>query len=69
MAKTIEFKNQNYASLKKQALQTSVLFLDPEFPPNEKSISKNFDKRKIEWKRPKVINLILLKILVFLLNY
>ena len=51
----VAYKGQKYAALKKQAKSSGVLFVDPEFPPNLKSLFCNRPKAtNIEWKRPHV---------------
>ena len=49
------FNGQVYSELRKQAQQSGELFVDKEFPPEEKSLFKSGGKLAgIEWKRPKV---------------
>lgn len=47
------FKGQKFDSLKKDCIKKGTLFVDPEFPPNNKSIFYSKVDREIEWKRPK----------------
>ena len=51
-----KFKNQNYAKLKKRCQSEGKLFVDPEFPPEVKSMyhSRSMPPDQVEWKRPKV---------------
>ena len=51
-----KFKNQNYATLKKRCQSEGRLFVDPEFPPEVKSMyhSRTMPPDQVEWKRPKV---------------
>ena len=48
------FKGQKYGTLKKEHIKKSNLFIDPEFPPNNKSLFFSKVDNEIEWKRPKV---------------
>lgn len=54
---TIRFKNQSYSKLKKKCQTEGKLFVDPEFPPEVKSMyySRPMAPESIEWKRPKDI--------------
>ena len=51
-----KFKKQNYAKLKKRCQSEGKLFVDPEFPPEVKSMyhSRSMPPDQVEWKRPKV---------------
>ncbi|XP_052783914.1 calpain-5-like [Mya arenaria] len=52
----VKFKNQDYASLKKQAQSTGNYFVDPEFPAQDKSLFYSSGKLTgVTWKRPKDI--------------
>jgi hypothetical protein len=49
------FKGQEFSKLKKQAQESDHLFIDTEFPPDDKSLF--YSKGKLAgviWKRPKV---------------
>ena len=51
------YKDQNYAALKKECVEKGALFIDPEFPPDDRSLFFTKDKiRGVVWKRPKVRN-------------
>ncbi|KAK0048922.1 calpain-5 [Biomphalaria pfeifferi] len=51
-----KYKNQDYAKLKKECKSKGTLFIDTEFPPDERSLSKQPGKfGNIVWKRPKQI--------------
>lgn len=57
MGKTKPYLNQNYDSLKSQAKSSGNLFVDPEFPPEAKSIYQSKEvPSDIVWKRPGVSN-------------
>ena len=57
MVKAKLYKNQNYESLRDQAKSSGKLFIDPEFPPEAKSIYQSKEvPSDIVWKRPGVIN-------------
>ncbi|CAH1789673.1 unnamed protein product [Owenia fusiformis] len=47
------YKNQKFSSLKKECLKKGELFVDSEFPPNNKSLFYSKVDNDIEWKRPK----------------
>ncbi len=51
-----KFKKQNFAKLKKRCQSEGKLFVDPEFPPEVKSMyhSRSMPPDQVEWKRPKV---------------
>lgn len=49
---TAYFKNQKYSSLKKDCLKKGTLFIDPEFPANNKSLFYSKVDPDIVWKRP-----------------
>lgn len=51
-----KFKNQSYRKLKKRCQSEGKLFVDPEFPPEVKSMyySRSMAPDQVEWKRPKV---------------
>ena len=53
--KAVPYQNQDYHKLKKHLKENGQLFVDPEFPPNAKSL---FWSKKppagITWKRPQV---------------
>lgn len=50
-----KYKNQDYNALKKECKKKGTLFIDPEFPPDERSLSSTPGKfGNIVWKRPKV---------------
>jgi hypothetical protein len=51
-----KFKNQSYGNLKKRCQSEGKLFVDPEFPPEVKSMyhSRSMPPDQVEWKRPKV---------------
>ncbi|XP_041356011.1 calpain-5-like isoform X2 [Gigantopelta aegis] len=46
------FRGQTYAKLKKGCVKKGVLFEDPEFPANNKSLFFSKVDNDIEWKRP-----------------
>ena len=50
------FKGQKYEELKKKCQQAGELFVDPEFPANDKALFHTEASKiaGIEWKRPKV---------------
>lgn len=48
------YKGQKYSALKKDCVKKGNLFIDPEFPPNNKSLFFSKVDSAIEWKRPKV---------------
>ncbi|PVD18725.1 hypothetical protein C0Q70_21276 [Pomacea canaliculata] len=51
-----KYKNQDYNALKKECKKKGTLFIDPEFPPDERSLSSTPGKfGNIVWKRPKQI--------------
>uniref|UniRef100_A0A0B7B7Z1 Calpain catalytic domain-containing protein n=1 Tax=Arion vulgaris TaxID=1028688 RepID=A0A0B7B7Z1_9EUPU len=51
-----KFKNQDYAKLKKECQTKGTLFIDTEFPPDERSLSSTPGKYGgVVWKRPKQI--------------
>ena len=56
MVKLHYFKNQRYSKLKAQCERDERLFVDPEFPPETKSLyfSRATPPEPVEWKRPKV---------------
>lgn len=62
------FKNQSYSKLKKRCQAEGKLFIDPEFPPEAKSMyySQAMAPESVEWKRPKVWFYILVFTLGFL---
>ncbi|KAK3095784.1 hypothetical protein FSP39_019019, partial [Pinctada imbricata] len=47
------FKGQKFSSLRSDCLSKGVLFEDPEFPANNKSLFFSKIDNDIEWKRPK----------------
>lgn len=47
------FKKQKYSSIRSECLSKGILFEDPEFPANNKSIFYSKIDTEIEWKRPK----------------
>ncbi|KAL8625593.1 hypothetical protein ACOMHN_014681 [Nucella lapillus] len=50
------YKNQDYSALKKDAQTKGALFIDSEFPPDDRSLSSTPGKfGNIVWKRPKQI--------------
>lgn len=50
-----KFKNQDYHKLKKECQAKGTLFIDTEFPPDERSLSSTPGKYGgVVWKRPKV---------------
>lgn len=57
MVKLHYFKNQRYSKLKGQCERDERLFVDPEFPPETKSLyfSRATPPEHVEWKRPKVL--------------
>ena len=51
------YKGQNYSKLKKEAKQKGNLFIDLEFPPDDRSLFYTDAKLAgVVWKRPKVLN-------------
>ena len=48
------FRGQKYSSIKKECAKLGELFVDPEFPPNNKSLFFSKVDKEIVWKRPKV---------------
>ena len=53
----VTYKNQQYSSLRRHAVSSGRAFVDPEFPPTNKSLFRTDPgnaSRGIEWKRPKV---------------
>lgn len=53
----VQFKKQDWYSLKRRALESGKLFVDPEFPPSNESLYSNEQLApysNIVWKRPKV---------------
>uniref|UniRef100_A0A8D0EGN8 Calpain 6 n=1 Tax=Strix occidentalis caurina TaxID=311401 RepID=A0A8D0EGN8_STROC len=51
------FRDQKYHELKRQCIQQRRLFEDPEFPASDESLFyQSAPPRKVEWKRPKVID-------------
>lgn len=53
----IKFKDQDFETLQAECLKSGVLFSDPTFPAEQKSIGTPEDpdpKKAIQWKRPKV---------------
>lgn len=57
MVKLYYFRNQRFSKLKAQCERDQRLFVDPEFPPETKSLffSRATPPEPVEWKRPKVI--------------
>lgn len=56
------FRHQNYHELKGQCIQQRRLFEDPEFPASDESLFyQSAPPRKVEWKRPKVIDALLVR--------
>ena len=50
-----KFKDQNYESLKKESKGKGTLFVDPEFPPDDRSLSTTPETfGRVVWKRPQV---------------
>ncbi|XP_041352428.1 calpain-5-like [Gigantopelta aegis] len=50
------YKNQNYTALKKECVEKGTLFIDSEFPPDDRSLFFTKDKiQGVVWKRPKQI--------------
>ena len=58
MVKLHYFKNQRFSKLKAQCEREERLFVDPEFPPEVKSLyfSRATPPESVDWKRPKVRN-------------
>uniref|UniRef100_A0A3Q2UTM6 Calpain 12 n=1 Tax=Haplochromis burtoni TaxID=8153 RepID=A0A3Q2UTM6_HAPBU len=55
----IKFKDQDFETLQAECLKSGVLFSDPTFPAEQKSIGTPEDpdpKKAIQWKRPKEIS-------------
>ncbi|KAL5005458.1 hypothetical protein ScPMuIL_018914 [Solemya velum] len=51
-----KYKNQDYSKLKKESQSRGHLFIDPEFPPDDKSLFYTPGKvGQVVWKRPKDI--------------
>lgn len=49
------YKGQNYAKLKKECQTKGSLFIDLEFPPDDRSVFHTKGKLAgVVWKRPKV---------------
>lgn len=57
MVKLYYFKNQRFSKLKAQCERDQRLFVDPEFPPETKSLffSRATPPEPVDWKRPKDI--------------
>ncbi|CAD5119281.1 DgyrCDS7909 [Dimorphilus gyrociliatus] len=53
LSKILAFRNQKYNELKKRLLSKGELFVDPEFPANNKSMFYSKIDTRVEWKRPK----------------
>ena len=51
--KTTNFKGQKYSSLKREYAKKGELFVDPVFPPNNKSLFYSKVDKDVVWKRPK----------------
>ena len=50
------YKGQDYSALRKQAQESGHPFIDPEFPPDQKSLFfSGGNATGLEWKRPKVV--------------
>ena len=50
-----KFKGQDYHALKKESKKKGTLFIDTEFPPDDRSLSSTPGKfGGVVWKRPKV---------------
>ena len=47
-----KYKNQKYSNIKSSCLKKGVLWEDPEFPANNKSLFFSKVDNDIEWKRP-----------------
>ncbi|ESO85096.1 hypothetical protein LOTGIDRAFT_235955 [Lottia gigantea] len=47
------YRNQSYSKIRKDCISKGVLFEDPEFPANNKSLFNSKIDNEIEWKRPK----------------
>ena len=55
MVKLHYFRNQRYSKLKSQCEKEGRLFVDPEFPADNKSLFfSRSPAEPVEWKRPKV---------------
>ena len=56
MVKLYYHRNQRFSRLKAQCEKDERLFVDPEFPPDTKSLyfSRATPPEPVEWKRPKV---------------
>ena len=56
MVKLYYYRNQRFSKLKAQCEKDERLFVDPEFPPETKSLyfSRATPPEPVEWKRPKV---------------
>lgn len=53
---THTYKGQDYTKLKKEAQQKGTLFIDLEFPPDDRSLFYSQGKlADVVWKRPKVM--------------
>ncbi|KAK7443283.1 hypothetical protein BaRGS_00040463 [Batillaria attramentaria] len=53
---TKKYKNQDYQTLKKECKTKGTLFIDTEFPPDDRSLSSTPGKfGNVVWKRPKQI--------------
>ncbi|XP_076435379.1 calpain-5-like [Babylonia areolata] len=51
-----KYKGQDYHALKKETKKKGMLFIDSEFPPDDRSLSSTPDKfGNVVWKRPKQI--------------
>lgn len=56
------FKDQKYHELKSQCIQQRRLFEDPKFPASDESLFyQSASRRKVEWKRPKVNDALLVR--------
>lgn len=53
----VPFKGQKYGKLKKSLLKSGELFMDPEFPANNKSLFYSRVDSEVVWKRPNVSRL------------
>ncbi|XP_055959523.1 calpain-5 [Patella vulgata] len=52
----VKYKNQDYDALKKESKEKGTLFIDTEFPPDDRSLFYTPNKMQgVVWKRPKQI--------------
>lgn len=71
MVKLYYHRNQRFSKLKAQCEKDERLFVDPEFPPETKSLyfSRATPPEPVEWKRPKVLVKLFFIAYDFLFNF